>query len=75
MSLEPMEAGAKGELPGPQNTLVKDGGELRIPFSIAVGKVGSGVAAAPARGSKQSNSGKTNHAMGIALTRLLRDSP
>src|SRR4029078_6326392 len=28
------EGGAKGELPGPQNTLVKDGGELTIPFSV-----------------------------------------
>jgi len=33
-SLEPVEGGAKGELPGPQNTLVQDGGELQIPFSI-----------------------------------------
>ena len=41
---EPIEGGAKGELPGPQNTLVKDGGELRIPFSIITAKNGSGVA-------------------------------
>ncbi len=41
---EAVEGGAKGELPGPQNTLVKDGGELRIPFSITTEKNGSGVA-------------------------------
>jgi hypothetical protein len=29
---------SKGELPGPQNTLVKDGGELRIPFSIVTAR-------------------------------------
>src|SRR5882672_7360825 len=43
----PLEAtpdGAKGELPGPENTLVKDGGELRIPFTIVVAKNGSGTA-------------------------------
>jgi predicted AlkP superfamily phosphohydrolase/phosphomutase len=32
--LERTENGVKGELPGPENTLVKNGGELRIPFSI-----------------------------------------
>ena len=42
--LEPVEGGAKGELPGPENTLVKDGGELRIPFSIVAAKDGSGIA-------------------------------
>ncbi len=42
--LELVEGGAKGELPGPQNTLVKDGGELRIPFSIMAAKDGSGLA-------------------------------
>jgi predicted AlkP superfamily phosphohydrolase/phosphomutase len=36
--------GAKGELPGPENTLVKDGGELRIPFTIVAAKNGSGTA-------------------------------
>ncbi len=40
--LEPVEGGAKGELPGPQNTLVKDGGELRIPFLIVPANEGSG---------------------------------
>ena len=39
--LEAAEGGAKGELPGPQNTLVKDGGELKIPFTIAAAKNGS----------------------------------
>src|SRR5262245_18054549 len=43
-SLELIEGGAKGELPGPQNTLIKDGGELRIPFSIVAAKDGPGVA-------------------------------
>ena len=43
--LEPTEGGAKGELPGPENTLVKGGGELRIPFSILTAKNGSGVGA------------------------------
>ncbi len=33
---ERIEGGAKGELPGPENTLVKNGGELRIPFSIVI---------------------------------------
>ena len=42
--LEPVEGGARGELPGPQNTLVKDGAELRIPFSITVAGDGSGAA-------------------------------
>ncbi len=42
--LELVEGVAKGELPGPENTLVKDGGELRIPFSIAAAKDASGVA-------------------------------
>jgi predicted AlkP superfamily phosphohydrolase/phosphomutase len=41
---ERLEGGARGELPGPENTLVKDGGELRIPFSIIAGKNGLGVA-------------------------------
>ncbi|MEO8429010.1 MAG: alkaline phosphatase family protein, partial [Verrucomicrobiota bacterium] len=41
-SLEKMEGGGKGELPGPENTLVKAGGELRIPFSIVAAKDGSG---------------------------------
>jgi predicted AlkP superfamily phosphohydrolase/phosphomutase len=31
---ERIEGGAKGQLPGPENTLVKNGGELRIPFAI-----------------------------------------
>src|SRR5436190_8335395 len=39
--LERTDGGAKGELPGPQNTLVKDGGELRLPFTIVAGKNGS----------------------------------
>jgi predicted AlkP superfamily phosphohydrolase/phosphomutase len=39
---EPIAGGAKGELPGPENTLVKDGGELRIPFSIVAASDGSG---------------------------------
>ena len=42
--LEAVEGGAKGELPGPENTLVKDGGELRIPFSIITAKDGSSLA-------------------------------
>jgi predicted AlkP superfamily phosphohydrolase/phosphomutase len=42
--LEPVDGGARGELPGPQNTLVKDGGELRIPFSITKAKDGAGPA-------------------------------
>ena len=42
--LERTAGGASGELPGPENTLVKDGGELRIPFSITAAKDGSGVA-------------------------------
>src|SRR5262249_1243391 len=42
--LERIEGGAKGFLPGPQNTLVKDGGELQIPFSILVAAEGAGVA-------------------------------
>jgi predicted AlkP superfamily phosphohydrolase/phosphomutase len=41
---ESVEGGARGELPGPQNTLIKDGGELRIPFSITPAKNGSGLA-------------------------------
>ena len=36
--------GAKGQLPGPENTLLKGGGELRIPFTIVVAKNGSGTA-------------------------------
>src|SRR5436190_5901440 len=42
--LEATEGGARGELPGPQNTLVKDGGELKIPFSIVTAKDGPGAA-------------------------------
>src|SRR5262245_42315006 len=42
--LEAIEGGAKGELPGPQNTLRKDGGELRIPFSILTARNGASVA-------------------------------
>ncbi len=42
--LEFNDGGATGELPGPQNTLVKDGGELRIPFSIITANDGSGTA-------------------------------
>ena len=38
---ESIERGAKGELPGPENTLVKDGGELRIPFSIVTTATGA----------------------------------
>jgi predicted AlkP superfamily phosphohydrolase/phosphomutase len=41
---EAIDGGAKGELPGPQNTLVKDGGELRIPFSISISKGAPGTA-------------------------------
>ena len=41
---EMIDGGAKGELPGPQNTLVKDGGELRIPFSISISKGVPGIA-------------------------------
>src|SRR5262249_11677141 len=36
--------GAKGDLPGPQNTLVKGGGELQIPFSIVATADRPGVA-------------------------------
>ena len=32
--LESVAGGARGELPGPENTLVEGGGELRIPFTI-----------------------------------------
>jgi predicted AlkP superfamily phosphohydrolase/phosphomutase len=39
--LEATAGGAKGELPGPENTLIKDGGELKIPFSIVAAKNGS----------------------------------
>ncbi len=41
---EQIKGGAKGELPGPQNTLVRDGGELRIPFSIIIPEDKGGVA-------------------------------
>ncbi len=41
---ELIDGGAKGELPGPQNTLVKDGGELRIPFTITLSKSVPGTA-------------------------------
>jgi predicted AlkP superfamily phosphohydrolase/phosphomutase len=34
--------GAKGELPGPENTLLKDGGELRLPFTMLAAQKGSG---------------------------------
>jgi predicted AlkP superfamily phosphohydrolase/phosphomutase len=34
----------KGELPGPENTLVKGGGELTVPFSIKLGQEGTGAA-------------------------------
>jgi predicted AlkP superfamily phosphohydrolase/phosphomutase len=37
-SLELTNEGVKGELPGPENTLVKDGGELTVPFSISYKK-------------------------------------
>lgn len=33
-SLQIIPDGVKGELPGPENTLIESGGELRIPFSI-----------------------------------------
>jgi predicted AlkP superfamily phosphohydrolase/phosphomutase len=33
--------GARGELPGPENTLIKNGGELRIPFTIVPAKNGA----------------------------------
>ena len=36
--------GAAGELPGPENTLLKDGGELRIPFTITTSGNGTGPA-------------------------------
>ena len=39
--LEAMDGGAKGELPGPENSLVENGGELRIPFSILTPNDGS----------------------------------
>lgn len=42
--LQITDAGVKGELPGPENTLLKDGGELRIPFMITNAKNGSGAA-------------------------------
>jgi predicted AlkP superfamily phosphohydrolase/phosphomutase len=42
--LDTTPQGAKGELPGPENTLVKDGGELRIPFTIVAAKNASGTA-------------------------------
>ena len=32
--LQPIDTGVKGELPGPENTLLKDGGELTIPFTM-----------------------------------------
>ena len=35
---------AKGELPGPENTLIEGGGELRIPFTITLSKDGNGKA-------------------------------
>jgi predicted AlkP superfamily phosphohydrolase/phosphomutase len=40
--LAAVAGGARGELPGPENSLVKDGGELRIPFTIAPAKNGTG---------------------------------
>jgi predicted AlkP superfamily phosphohydrolase/phosphomutase len=42
--LQIIHGGAAGELPGPENTLVDKGGELRIPFSILTAKAGSPVA-------------------------------
>src|SRR5436190_811615 len=42
--LKNIQGGAAGELPGPENTLVDKGGELRIPFSIVTAKDGSPVA-------------------------------
>lgn len=33
--LQPTDEGASGALPGPENTLVRDGGELTIPFTLA----------------------------------------
>ena len=42
--LEPVEGAARGELPGPENTLLEGGGELRIPFSIVTAKDGSRIA-------------------------------
>lgn len=35
---------ASGELPGPENTLIDGGGELRLPFTITTSKDGNGVA-------------------------------
>jgi predicted AlkP superfamily phosphohydrolase/phosphomutase len=42
--LELTPGGARGELPGPENTLIDKGGELRIPFTIVLPKDGSGPA-------------------------------
>ncbi|HXG46712.1 MAG TPA: alkaline phosphatase family protein [Methylomirabilota bacterium] len=41
---EAIAGGARGELPGPENTLVRGGGELRIPFSVLTHDNGSGAA-------------------------------
>ena len=38
--LQITQDGVKGELPGPENTLIESGGELRIPFSITPAKNG-----------------------------------
>jgi predicted AlkP superfamily phosphohydrolase/phosphomutase len=42
--LETTATGVRGELPGPENTLLKDGGELRIPFTLVVSADGGGSA-------------------------------
>ena len=42
--LQTVAGGAVGELPGPQNTLLEEGGELRIPFSIVTAQDGAGAA-------------------------------
>ena len=41
---ESSDGGVNGHLPGPENTLIKDGGELTIPFTITHAKDGSGAA-------------------------------
>lgn len=42
--LEVTAAGVRGELPGPENTLLQDRGELRIPFTVAVSQADGGSA-------------------------------
>jgi predicted AlkP superfamily phosphohydrolase/phosphomutase len=42
--METTSTGVRGELPGPENTLLKEGGELRIPFTLAVSPDGDGTA-------------------------------